>query len=74
MCCVQTPGVSGGAQVCPARVYEVEAFIDCPDGSHFQAPAGGGIALGFDRLGHDLDAYVTVVGDGKYLVNSSPAR
>jgi hypothetical protein len=50
-----------------------EAFIDCPDGSHFQAPAAGGIALGFDRLGHDLDAYVKVV-DGKYFVSSSPAR
>jgi len=68
-----TQGLSGPGQLCSARAYEIEAFIDCPNGSHFQAPAGGGMAVGFDRQGRDLEAYVTVV-DGKYFVSATPMR
>ena len=49
-----------------ARVEGGQAFIDCSDGSHFQSPASGGIAYGFDRRGHDLEAYVSVT-DGNIL-------
>ena len=58
--------INSAAQECSARVEGGQAFIDCSDGSHFQSPASGGIAYGFDRRGHDLEAYVSVT-DGNIL-------
>jgi hypothetical protein len=65
--------VNQAPRQCTGHVEGSEAFIECSDGSHFQAPAKGGIGYGFDMRGHDLDAYVSVV-DGKYFVSASPAR
>jgi hypothetical protein len=62
------------AQVsCSAQVEGEQVFIDCADGSHFEAPARGGRANGFDRRGNDLDAYVTL-SDGRYSVSASGGR
>lgn len=62
------------AQVaCSARPGGEEVFIDCADGSHFEAPAGGGMAYGFDRRGNDLDAGVTL-SNGRYSVEVLPPR
>ena len=52
--------INSAAQECSAHVEGGQAFIDCSDGSHFQSPASGGIAYGFDQRGHDLEAYVSV--------------
>jgi hypothetical protein len=76
-CASSTPKqqITRAGQECSADVGEDRAFIDCPDGSRFQSPVKGGIAYGYDRVGEELQAYVSVI-DGKYFVSSPspPAR
>jgi hypothetical protein len=63
----------GGSTAAQATVQcafhpEVEqVFVDCSDGSHFQAPINGGAAIGFDGRGHDFDAYVSLT-NGRYSI------
>lgn len=65
--CVTIDSARSGPAECTFQPEGEEVFVDCSDGSHFQAPSRGGVASGFDRRGRDLDATVTLT-DGRYSI------
>jgi hypothetical protein len=56
---------------CSFRAEGEDVFIECTDGSYFEAPRSGGVAFGFDRRGRPLSAEVRLT-DGRYSIFIEP--